>query len=117
MTTNASEARPRPHLFLGDRPRLEIPLTAGEPGSLPTWLVIALPGPTSKERPEGRFLADPRLPESEVVLAWSHALAVPRAVAVLTITVGDESWTLEQDVRHPERWLAQAHSDSKRHWS
>jgi len=117
MTTSSADARPRPHLFFGDRPRLEIPLRPSGPGSLLTWLTLDLPGPLAEKRPEGRFLADPRLPESEVVLTWNQALAVPRAVTVLTIVVGDESWTLEQDVRHPERWLAPTHSDSRRHWS
>jgi hypothetical protein len=71
----------------------------------------------SEERFEGRFLADPRLPESAIELHWGKALAVPRALSVLTIAAGERSWTLEQDVRHPERWLAQVDPDSRRSWS
>ena len=117
MPTNASEVRPRAHLFLGDRPRLEMPLTSGAPGGLPIWLTIDLPGPMSVERPEGRFLADPRIPESEIEFRWGKALAVPSGLVILTIAVGDQSWTLEQDAHHPERWLAQTDLDHRRHWS
>jgi hypothetical protein len=114
---SSPEARPQAHLFLVDRPRLEIPLTPDTPGALRTWLTIELPGPLADQRPEGRFRADSRLPESEIELHWSQALAVPRALHVLTISVGERSWTLEQDLRHPDRWLAQADPDSRRHWS
>jgi len=113
MTVHVAAAR----LLLGDRPRVEIPLTSAGPGALPTWLTVALPGPTSESRPEGRFLADPRLPESAVVLTWGTAPGVPRASATLTVCVGEKSWTLEQDARNPRRWLEQAHSDHGRCWS
>jgi hypothetical protein len=71
----------------------------------------------SEAHPEGSFLADPRLPESEISFAWSKALAVPKALTVLTISVGEDSWILEQDVRHPERWLTVVDPDYRRHWS
>jgi hypothetical protein len=115
--TSSTPVGLRAHLFLGNRPRLEIPLPPSLPGTLPVWLTVDLPGPQSTERPEGRFRADPRIPESAIEFRWSEALAVPSPVAVLTITVGDESWTLEQDLRHPDRWLAHADADRRRHWS
>lgn len=117
MTRHSSEARPRAHLFLGDRPRLEIPLAAAGPGSPPTWLGIGLPRPTAQDRPEGRFLADPRIPESEVVFGWGTSPAVGRALRVLTITFAGETWLLEEDLHDPERWVLQADVDSRRHWS
>jgi hypothetical protein len=110
MTMSTAPAR----LIVGDRPRLEIPLTAGP---LPAWLSVALPGPLAEERPEGRFVLDPRLPESALVLAWGEAPAYPRPLRVLTVTLGEESWVLEQDVHHPGRWLRQAGLEARRHWS
>lgn len=108
---------PRIRLCLGDRPRLEIPVQPAPPGALPAWLVVALPSPLAEPRPSGRFRADPRLPESEVALEWSTAPAVGTTLAVLTVTAGDESWTLEQDLRNPGRWLELTHTDLRRHWS
>jgi hypothetical protein len=110
MKENTSAAR----LLLGDRPRVEIPLT---PGALPAWLVVALPGPTSESRPEGRLLADPRVPESEIVFTWGEITAVPRSLRTLNVSVGGQSWTLEQDLRNPERWLVHAAPEPGRHWS
>src|SRR5689334_4599698 len=113
MEARSTQAR----LFLLDRPRVEILLSPGESGTLPVWLVVSLPGPMAADRPEGRFRADPRLPESEVELAWGLAPAVPQPLTVLTVTVGDRSWTLHQDPRHPGRWREQADPDARRHWS
>ena len=114
MTESPTGAGPRAQLFLFDRPRIEIPLS---PGALPAWLVVALPGPTSGHRPQGRFLADPRIPESEVEFAWGEVPALPKPRVVLTVSVGGQSWTLEQDAHDPGRWLRQAHADRRRHWS
>ena len=112
MATHPTHARPR--LFLGDHPRLEIPLDSG--GPLPAWLTVALPGPMAEDRPEGRFLADPRIPESEVLFEWSRASAGARTLSVLTVTAGGRTWTLEQDVRHPSRWIFLTDPDARRHW-
>jgi hypothetical protein len=113
MKKNPAETR----LFLGDQPRLEIPLAPGTPGPLPTWLTVGLPGPLAEPRPEGLLRADPRLPECAITFAWSQVPAVPRALTVLTLAVGGESWVLEQDIRNPQRWLLQADPDHRRHWS
>lgn len=113
MTETTKQAQ----VVLGDRPRLEIALDPGTPGALQTGLVICLPSPTAEQRPEGRFLADPRLPESDVLFAWSQLAAVPRALHVLTVSTGGETWVLEQDVHHPDRWRLQGHSDHWRAWS
>jgi hypothetical protein len=113
MTQTAQTVR----LLLGDRPRLEIALTPAAPAALPAWLVIALPGPTSETRPHGRFLADPRLPESEVVLRWGETTAVPRGFPVLHVSAGGQSWSLEQDNHNPERWRVQAAPEHGRQWS
>jgi hypothetical protein len=117
MENLAGEMLPAVQLFLGDRPRLEIPLAPATAGALPAWISVGLPGPLAPHRPEGRFVADPRLPELEVVLRWGQAPAIHRELSVLTVSVGDWSRTLEQDVRHPQRWLVQADPDHRRHWS
>jgi hypothetical protein len=89
---------------------LEIPLT-------PTaWLTVLLPGPQTEPRPEGRFRADPRIPESEIELHWGEVSAVPRRLTVLTVSAGDTTWTLEQDIRHPERWRSHADAEVHRAW-
>lgn len=104
-------------LLLGERPRLEIPLSSGESEQLPAWLVVEIPGPQAEPRPEGRFLVDACLPELAVQLAWSQILRVPRTLQVLTITLETQSWTLEQDPQHPNRWHEQADPDRQRTWS
>lgn len=117
MDTSTTNVLPRPHLLFGDRTRLSIPLAAAAAGPLMTWLVVDLPGPTAAERPEGRFRADPRLPESEIVLRWGTTPAVPRRLSVLTVSVGEQSWYLEQDFGNPERWLHQPDPNRLRGWS
>src|SRR5438105_3496512 len=103
-------------LYLGDRPRIEIVLASGTAGP-PSWLAVDLPAPDSEPRLEGRIVADPRIPESEMVLTWSQVPAVPRALIALTVTVGDQSWTLEQDLRNLGRWRFHAEADTHRAWS
>lgn len=108
----ASTARARVYLF--DRPRVEVPLPASA-GSLPAWVVVELPGPQSESRPEGRFVADPRLPEAELVLAWGTVPGGTRAT--LTVVIGELEWVLEQDPRHPARWRLRCDPDHCRVWS
>jgi hypothetical protein len=108
---------PKPHLLLGDRPRVSIPLAPGAAGLLQTWLVIDLPSPAAAERPEGRFCADPRLPESEIVLRWGTMPAVPRPLSLLTVSVGEQSGNLARDLRNRERRLHQPDLDRLRGWS
>jgi hypothetical protein len=110
MEKNATRSR----LFLGDRPRVEIPLTNNP---VPVWLAVGLPSPLAEPRPAGRFLAEPRLPESEIMLTWGQTPAVPQALAVLAVVVGEQSWTLEQDIHEPERWRELAHHEHGRMWS
>ncbi len=108
-----SQAPAEVRLLLGERPRLEMDVA----GPLPAWITVRLPAPTSPDRPAGRFVVEPRLPETEVILHWSTAPGVPRALQVLTVTAGGHQWVLEQDVRHPERWREQAELDARRTWS
>jgi hypothetical protein len=117
MDKSTTNVLPRPHLLLGDRTRVSIPLAPGAAGLLQTWLVIDLPSPAAAERPEGRFCADPRLPESEIVLRWGTMPAVPRPLSLLTVSVGEQSWNLEQDLSNRERWLHQPDPDRLRGWS
>jgi hypothetical protein len=105
----------RANLVLGVRPRVELLLPPDEPGAFSTWLVVELPGPQSAERPEGRHLADPRLPESEIELRWGESARPPRTLATLTVIAGGETWELEQDAHHPDRW--RLCGDDRRHWS
>jgi hypothetical protein len=107
----------RPHLLLGDRTRLSIPLAPGAASLLQTWLVIDLPSPAAAERREGRFCADPRLLESELVLRWGRRPAVPTPLSLLTVSVGEQSWNLEQDLSNRERWLHQPDPHRLRGWS
>jgi hypothetical protein len=110
MTASTARAR----LFLFDRPRVEVPLPPSA-GPLPAWVVVELPGPQSADRPEGRFVADPRLPEVEVALSWSTVPGGARPV--LTVALGDQAWALEQDARDPSRWRLRSDPDHRRHWS
>lgn len=81
--------------------------------------VILVPskGLVAAERPEGRFRADPRLPESEFVLRWGTLPGVPRPLSLLTVSVGEQSWNLEQDFSNRERWLHQPDPTRLRGWS
>jgi hypothetical protein len=117
MDKTTTNVLPRPHLLLGDQARVCIPLAPGAAGLLQTWLVIDLPSPTAAERPEGRFCADPRLPESEIVLRWGTLPAFPRPLSLLTVSVGEQSWNLEQDLCNRERWLREPDPDRLRGWS
>ena len=117
MDKSTTNVLPKPHLLLGDRARISIPLAQGAPGFLQTCLVIDLPGPAATERPEGRFRADPRLPETEIVLHWASLPCVPRPLSLLTVSVGGQSWNLEQDLHNRDRWLHQPDPDRLRGWS
>jgi hypothetical protein len=111
MTGSAAAAK----LFLFDRPRVEVRLPQPAAAALPAWVVVELPGPQAKDRPEGRFVADPRLPEVELTLSWG---AVPGGTrAVLTVSLGERTWVLEQDARYPSRWRLRSDPDHRRHWS
>ncbi len=110
-----SEQPVRANLVLGVRPRVELLLPPDGPGRLASWLAVELPGPQAEERPQGRHLADPRLPESEIVLSWGEMSRPPRTLATLTVSAGGQTWELEQDPHHPGRWR---HRDAHhRHWS
>ena len=104
----------RPRVFLFDRPRVEVPLPPSA-GALPAWVVVELPGPQSADRPAGRFVADPRLPDVEVVLSWGTVPGGTRAV--LTVVIGELEWLLEQDPRDPSRWRLRCDPDHCRVWS
>jgi hypothetical protein len=93
-----SEHPTRAELVLGVRPRLELRLPPGGSGEFSTWLVVELPGPRSAERHEGRYLPDPRLPESEIELKWG------KNGRTLTVTAAGRTWKLEQDADKPNRW-------------
>jgi len=50
-------------------------------------------------------------------LAWAPVPAVPRPLSLLTVSVGEQSWNLEQDLSKRERWLHQPDPDRLRGWS
>lgn len=110
-----SEHPTRANLVLGVRPRVELLLPPDSPGGLSTWLVVELPGPQDQERPAGRYLPDPRLPESEIELTWGELARPPRTLRTLTVAAGGQTWELEQDPHHPDRWRLTG--DHHRHWS
>ena len=111
MTASTAAAR----LFLFDRPRVEVRLPQPDVPSLPAWVVVELPGPQATDRPEGRFVAEPRLPEVELALSWGTVPGGTRAV--LTVSLGGLTWVLEQDPRHPSRWRLRCDPDHCRIWS
>src|SRR5437764_51536 len=37
--------------------------------------------------------------------------------AVLTVSLGERTWVLEQDARYPSRWRLHSDPDHRRHWS
>jgi hypothetical protein len=86
------------NLVLGVRPRLELRLPPDSPRAFATWLVVELPGPQPEERHEGRYLPDPRLPESEIELTWGDA------GRTLAVTACGRTWHLEQDADAADRW-------------
>src|SRR5260370_36646072 len=122
MDKSTTNVLTRPDLLLGDRPRVSIPLAPGAASLLQTWLVIDLPSPAAAERPEERFCADPRLPESEIVLRWGTMPALPKRNSKIQFPrtnksfgiwflgfgssaweVAEQSWNLEQDLTNHDR--------------
>lgn len=93
-----SEHPTRAELVLGVKPRLELLLPPGAPGAASTRLAVELPGPQDAERHEGRHLADPRLPESEIELRWGET------GRTLTVSAGGRTWELEPDADQPDQW-------------
>jgi hypothetical protein len=43
--------------------------------------------------------------------------AVPRPLNLLTVSVGEQSWNLEEDLSNCERWLHQPDPNRLRRWS
>jgi hypothetical protein len=117
MDDCTTDLLPGPYLLLADQARLCIPLARSATIPLQTWLVVELPGPTATEHREGRFCAEPRLPESEIELRWGTSPATPEPLRVLTVSLGDRCWELEQDIHNRKRWLHQPDPDRLRGWS
>ncbi len=52
--------------------------------------------------------------------AWKRLLGMPtlpRPLSLLTVSVGEQSWNLEQDFNNRERWLHLPDPDRLRGWS
>ena len=104
-------------IISGDHARVEIHLGAGLPGELPAWVVVELPGPLASEKVSGDFRIDARLDDLKIHLEWGEVLAVPKSLPVLTVRFAEQTWRLQQDTRHVNRWKLVDEHDHTRSWS